>query len=204
MKIRSLKASPSGGMNLTSGRLLARHTLFNLIGQGAPLIIALFTIPLLIKGLGIDRFGVLTLAWVVIGYFSLFDFGLGRALTKLVAEKLGEGRDGEIPTLVWTALFLMLCFGLVGALFLAVLSPWLVNTALKVPEPLRPETIQSFYLLAASIPIVISTTGLRGILEAQQRFGLVNTVRIFMGIFTYLGPVLVLPFSSSLLPVVSV
>ena len=33
-------------------------------------------------------FGVLSLVWMFIGYFSLFDLGLGRATTKLVAEKI--------------------------------------------------------------------------------------------------------------------
>ena len=82
-------AEPDNASNLTSGRTLARNTIWNMVGQGAPLLVALFAIPLLIKGMGTDRFGVLTLAWAVVGYFSLFDLGLGRALTKLVAEKLG-------------------------------------------------------------------------------------------------------------------
>ena len=68
---------------LTHGSLLARNTIWNLIGYGVPLVVALFAIPLLIKGLGTDRFGVLTLAWVFIGYLSLFDLGLGRALKRL-------------------------------------------------------------------------------------------------------------------------
>lgn len=194
----------NNNLNLTSGRLLARNTILNLIGQGAPILIAIFAIPLLIKGLGTDKFGALTLVWVVIGYFSLFDFGLGRALTKLVAEKLGEGRDQEIPPLVWTTLFLMLFFALIGALILGILSGWLIRVVLKIPEALRHETLQSFYLLSISIPVVISTAGLRGVLEAQQRFGIVNVIRIFIGIFTYLGPILVLPFSRSLPLVVGV
>ena len=82
------------------GRKLAKNTLWNLLGQGVPLLVALLTIPHLIQGLGIDRFGVLSLAWMVIGYFSLFDMGLGRALTKLVAEKLGTGQTQDIPPLV--------------------------------------------------------------------------------------------------------
>ena len=72
-----------------------------------PLILAVFTIPPLIKGLGIDRFGVLTLAWMVIGYFSLFDFGIGRALTKVVAEKLGGGQAEDILAITRTALLLV-------------------------------------------------------------------------------------------------
>ncbi len=188
----------------TSGDLLARNTLYNLIGQGAPILVALFAIPLLINGLGTERFGVLTLAWMVIGYFSLFDLGLGRALTKMVAEKLGAGREQEIPALVWTTLFLMILLGLVGTLVVSLLSPWLVRDALKIPEALQSETLHAFYLLALSVPVVISTAGLRGVLEAQQRFELINAVRIPMGVFTFLGPLLVLPFSQSLFPVVAV
>jgi O-antigen/teichoic acid export membrane protein len=190
--------------HLTSGRLLARNTVWNLIGQGAPLLVALFAIPMLIKGLGVDRFGVLTLVWMVIGYFSLFDLGLGRALTKLVAEKLGEERAQEIPAIVWTTLFMMLILGLAGAVVVGLLSSWLVYAVLKIPPLLQIEVLDAFHLLALSIPVVISTAALRGYLEAHQRFGLVNAVRIPMGVFTFLGPLIVLPFSKSLVFVVAI
>ena len=84
--------SKNQNTNLVRGHLLARNVVWNLLGTVAPLLVAVPAVPRLINGMGTDRFGVLTLAWVVIGYFSLFDFGFGRALTKLVAEKLGAGR----------------------------------------------------------------------------------------------------------------
>src|SRR5215471_7527755 len=92
-------------VHLTSGRLLAKNTLWNLFGNCAPILVAVFCIPILIRTLGKERFGVLTLAWALIGYASLFDLGLGRALTQLVARKLGAGDEAEIPSLVWTSLF---------------------------------------------------------------------------------------------------
>ena len=190
--------------NLTSGHHLTRNVLWNLLGAAAPLLVAIAAIPVLIDGLGITRFGVLTITWMVVGYFSLFDLGLGRALTKLVAEKLGKGQEKEIPKLIWTGMLLMVALGVFGALVIAILSPWLVSNVLNIPLELQPETLVAFYLLAASVPIVISSTGLQGILEAHQRFGLINAVRIPLGISTFLGPVLVLPFSNSLTPVVAV
>ena len=63
---------------LTSGSLLARNTIWNLVGQVAPMCVALFAIPVLIRHIGTDRFAILTIAWMVVGYFSLFDLGLGR------------------------------------------------------------------------------------------------------------------------------
>lgn len=189
--------------HLTSGRLLAKNTIWNLLGSGAPMIVAVFCIPILIRGLGTDRFGVLTLAWALIGYASLFDLGLGRALTQLVAQKLGAGEEREIPRLAWTSLLLMLLLGFVGTAAVFVISPWLIGRGLNVPAALRGETLQSFRLLGLSLPFVITAAGLRGLLEAHQRFGLINALRIPMGVFTFAGPLLVLPFSKSAVPVVA-
>ena len=188
---------------ITKRNLLAKNTLYSLLGQGAPVLFALFSIPLLIDGLGIDRFGVLTLAWMVTGYFSLFDLGVGRALTKMVAEKLGEGRAQKIPALVWTAMLLMFLTGLLGTLLVSAISPYLVHEVLKIPQEFQAETVQTLYLLAMSIPIVISSACLLGVLAACQRFDFVNAVRIPIGALTFLGPLLVLHFSQSILYIVS-
>jgi len=196
------ESSVSGNLHLTSGRLLARNTIWNLIGSGAPMAVAMFCIPILIRGLGKERFGVLTLAWALIGYASFFDLGLGRALTQLVAQKLGVGEEREIPQLAWTSLVLMLLLGLATTVLVLFLSPWLASRGLKVPAQLQLETLQSFRLLGLSIPFVITTAGLRGLLEAHQRFGMINALRVPMGVFTFVGPLAVLPFSNNLVPVV--
>jgi O-antigen/teichoic acid export membrane protein len=189
-------------VHLTSGRLLARNTAWNLLGYGAPMVVAVFCIPILIRGLGTDRFGVLTLAWALIGYASLFDLGLGRALTQLVARKLGVGEEREIPPLAWTSLLLMMLLGFVGTASILLISPWLVGHGLNVPTALQKETVQSFRLLGFAVPFIITTTGLRGLLEAHQHFALVNALRIPLGVLTFAGPLLALPFSKSLVPVV--
>lgn len=194
----------SKGNALTGGGLLAKNSLFNLIGQCVPLVAAIIAIPLLIRGLGLDRFGVLTLAWMVIGYFSLFDFGLGRALTQLVSKKLGTGEEQGLPVLVWTSLSMMFALGVIGAIVLLVSSYWIVNSALKIPEALIPETQSAFLILAVGIPIVIVTTGLGGLLSAFQRFDILNKIKIPMGIINYFAPLLVLPFSHSLYPITAV
>src|SRR4051794_2929557 len=149
---------------LTSGRLLARNTMWNLLGSGAPTLLAVICIPVLIKGLGRESFGVLTLAWALIGYASFFDLGLGRALTQVVAQKLGEGKEREIPSLAWTSLTLMLLLGIVATGVVIAISPLMVGRGLKVQAALQQETVQAFRLLGLSLPFVITTAGLRGLL----------------------------------------
>jgi O-antigen/teichoic acid export membrane protein len=189
---------------MTESKVLVRNTALNLAGQAVPLAAALVAIPWLIRGLGTDRFGVLTLAWAAIGYFAIVDLGLGRALTHAVATRLGSDREDELIALGWTALALMFLLGTAGALLLAAVTPWMVNDLLKIPSALAGETARSFYLLAASLPIVVSTAGLRGVIEAHQHFGLVTMLRVPLAIFTYVGPLVVLRFTNRLDIVVAV
>ena len=95
-------------------RLLARNALLNFVGHAAPLGRgALSRSRSCAHSLGTERFGMLSLAWVLVGYFSLFDLGLGRALTHAVAQ--GEGSSDPsraIPGLVNKGLAAMLALGL--------------------------------------------------------------------------------------------
>ena len=182
---------------------VARNTLFNLAGEAAPLVAAFISVPILLHGIGVDRFGLLGIAWMMIGYASLFDFGIGRALTKVVSEKVGSGEVADVPSIVWTSVLVMFVLGLAGALVIEAISPLLVDMV-KMPVELRPEALRAFRLLGLSLPVVIISVGLRGTLEALHRFDLSNAVRVPAGIFAFAGPLLVLPFTSSLVAVVGV
>lgn len=187
-----------------SGRLLTRNVFYSIMGQSIPLIVALVTTPVIVHGLGTERFGVLTLAWMAVGYFSLFDMGIGRATTKFVAEYIARGEFNSLPQLIWTSIAMLLGLGLLGGLVIAMLTPWLVNYILKIPPILISETTMTFYVLALSVPFVLGTSGVRGVLEAQQRFGLVNAIKTPASITSFIVPVLILPFSNNLYHIVAV
>jgi O-antigen/teichoic acid export membrane protein len=187
-----------------SGHSLAGNILWNLFGNCFPVIVAVVCLPMLKRGLGTERLGIMSLAWVLIGYFSLFDLGLSRALTKLVAERIAQQRQSEVASLVWTSLSLMTTVGILGALLTFVLAPYLVERLLRVPASLSHEALGSFYWLGAAVPVVVLTAGLRGVLEAVQHFRLATAIRVPMGIFSYVGPAALLPFTHSLIPIIAV
>ena len=189
---------------MTSGRLLARNSFLSLMGQLLPALLALAAIPPLVRGLGVVRFGILTLAWATIGYFGLFELGIGRALTQAVAQRLGSGRRGDLDRVVSTALLLLFMFGLAGGVLLAAVTPWLVEGVLNIPTDLQRETIAAFWVLSAALPFVLVTAGLRGLMEAHQHFGRATLLRVPLVVLTFVGPLAVLPFSRSLVAAVSV
>ena len=179
-------------------RQLTRSTVWNFLGQGVPLIAAFFTIPILIDALGLGRFGTLTLVWVLIGYASILDFGLGRALTQLVAQEIGENEGRNVSSLVSTALLSMIMIGGIAVIIFWVAAGWLARALLHSPPELFGETSASIRIIALSLPFLVVSTGLRGVLEAYQRFDLVNIVRLPLGLLSYIGPLIVLPFSHRL------
>jgi len=187
---------------LIGGRNLAKNTAWNLFGQVAPLGIGIVTIPILVRHLGLERFGLLSIAWVMIGYVSLFDLGLGKGLTKMVAELLGQRRDDEVPTVTWTTLMLLAILGVAGGLLLIGSAGEFV-VLLRVSPALRLETLQALRVIGLTIPIVTVTSGLRGVLEAKQEFRMVGLGRFALGATTFLGPVAALAIAGTLPAVVS-
>jgi O-antigen/teichoic acid export membrane protein len=176
-----------------TGKQLTRNWGLNVSGQVLPLLVALAAMPFIVKGLGPERFGVLSIVWAVLGSLTLFDLGLGRSTTKFVAECLGRGDLHKFPSLFWTSLWSQLLIGIVGTLLMASLVPHLVDRYLKLSAANAQETKSSFLILAASFPIVLGGNSIRGVLEAAQRFDIVNYVRIPSSIGVYLFSAIALP-----------
>jgi O-antigen/teichoic acid export membrane protein len=160
---------------------LKRNTVWNLAGTGLPLLLGAVTIPYLIRTTGVEAFGVLTLVWALIGYFSLFDFGLGRALTQQVASARSADRMAALPSLVKTGLWFTVATGVVGAIILAALANQLAFHWLNLSVPLQPSANQALLIAAIGVPLTTVTTGLRGILEGYEDFKAVNLMRIGLG-----------------------
>ena len=200
--VKLMASTELSASQLTSGSLLAKNTVWNLGGQLLPMAAAVFCLPPLVHHLGVERFGILSLAWILIGYFSFFDLGIGRAVTKIMADRLGSAENEGIPSLFWTSALLMLLMGFLGGALTLATSRFLVLHVLRIPVIMHAEAIRSFHLLAFCIPLVTVTSGLRGVLEAQQRFRIINMIRVPMSIFSVAGPLLVLPFSQGLVPIV--
>jgi O-antigen/teichoic acid export membrane protein len=187
---------------MKSAPTIVRSTLWNFVGLGLPIAAALVSIPLVIRGLGVERFGVLALGWMLMGFFALLDLGIGQATTKYIAEDLARNDHSKLSNLISNSLTAHAVLGLLGACVLATIAPYLCREAFKIPAHLTTEAIESFYLLAASIPLILLAGCFRSVLEATRRFDLVNLVKIPASLANYIIPLLILSFSTNLAYVV--
>ncbi len=169
----------------------ARGALLSLIGQAIPLAVGVLTLPVIIRGLGPEAFGLLALAWAALGSFGIFDLGLSRSTTKLIAEALGRGDRQTVPQIARTAVALHGVMGVGFGLVVAAALPIIAGHLFHMPAHLEREVRPTFYLLAAAIPIVVTGGAFRGILEAYRRFDLLNLIRVVAGSGNLLLPLIV-------------
>ncbi len=184
---------------------LKRSAVWNLIGSLTPMALGLVTIPYLIRQIGVEAFGILTLIWSLIGYFSVFDFGIGRALTQQVSMHRSERLATEIPALVKIGLQFMLVTGTLGGVVLVGAAHQLGYYWLNVSVALRDITTRCLLIAAIGIPLTTITSGLKGVLEGYEDFRVSSILRLLLGVLNLglpaltallLGPSLVYMVSS--------
>lgn len=182
-----------------STRAMAGNTLWNMIGMGLPLLIGLIALKVLPNaetGLGSKKMEMLGIVWMLVGFTSIFDMGLGRALTKNFAHKLSAGRHDELHGLFWTAFLMTIGIGLVVGAVVIMAIPLI--TAGDVDPELLLQSRHSFLIVGLFMPIMILNVGMSGVLQATQQFKLLNMIRIPSGSFTFLSPLCVLLFTRRL------
>ena len=175
-------------------RVIAKNTVFNLFGQILPMAAGVLTVPFIVKGLGTAQYGILSIAMMLLGYFNIFDLGLSRATVKFVAENLDPENIHKVPELIWTSLTLLVGLGIIGGSVAAVFVPFSVTHLFKMPPELAGQARIALLVLCASMPIMLGNNALRGVLEATQRFDLVNYVKVPSSVLFYLVAALAIPF----------
>lgn len=168
--------APGPAKPAVHGARVARNAGWNMAGMVTPLVVAFVTLPLLIRALGTERFGVLAIVWMILTYLS--ELGFGSTTTRYAAEAVGAGRLTEVGAIAWTTAGLQAAIGVVEGVVLAAATPWIVEGLLNIPAALAGPARTCLYLLAASIPLVGLGRSFRGVIEAAQRFDLALAVHL--------------------------
>jgi O-antigen/teichoic acid export membrane protein len=178
--------------------IVAKGSLWNLAGLVLALAAALVAVPLIVRGLGVERFGVLALTWAIIGAASMLDLGIGRALTQVVASRKASGDTADLATIVLTATAALGVLGVLGALALLAAAAPVAHYVFRVGPEVAAEAERAIRLLGISLPFVLCASALHGVLEGHLRFDLSNMVRVPLTLLNYLVPLAMLPFTADL------
>ena len=128
-----------------------KNVIWNLLGSGLPLLAAALFVPFTLKLLTIEGFGLLTLIWGLIGYFSLFDLGVGRALTYQLSTLRDKKLDSEITGTLRAGLLLTFLTGVFGGTIVYLLSSTMVDSWLNINAAWRSDALLAFKISSLGI-----------------------------------------------------
>ncbi|WP_310534807.1 flippase [Novosphingobium sp.] len=152
---------------------LVKNSFYSLAGTILPIVIGIATVPFYIRAIGMERYGALSIAWLLLGYFGQADFGIGRAITQRIASCRGADAK-QLAEIVWSGLAAISGFAVLGALLIYWGGHWFFGSLFKVEPGLRGELLDSLWMLALCNPIVALTGVTSGSLMGIERFKLVS------------------------------
>ena len=153
---------------------ISKNTAYNIAGALVPMLVALATIPLYIKEIGEQRYGVLAIFWLLLGYFGVFDLGLGRAIAQRIAGLPGIANGKKRSEILWTALSMNLVIGLIGGVLLWPVSGYLFEHQFKVDVQIQEEVLRALPWLVLALPAAIISGVLGGAMQGIEKFLLLN------------------------------
>jgi len=185
---------------------IGRNVGYNLVGAILPMALGLVSVPLYLQLIGPERYGILSLAWLILGYFGVFDLGLGRAASQCIAA-LRDASAEERATAFGTALLCNVLVGLIGACIIWPIASVVFARSIEMSPALRAEAVTSAPLLALALPVATIMGVLSGALMGRERFLAINRTSVTsttlfqllpLAVAWWFGPKLVLLLLASL------
>ena len=172
-----------------SRKSLKASFIYNLSLPAARVAITLVTLPIYVRHLGTARYGVVVIAWSLLGYFGFLDLGLSRAATNALA-KLRDAPQSDRARVLLTVLVLNLGMSLIAAITLYVVGGYIIKDFLSIPGDLMPEVVSAFPWVAVSLPLSMVAGVAIGAIESREQFLLANLLQIFTGGLAQIMPVI--------------
>ena len=160
---------------------IGHNTLWSALGAILPALAALLVVPGLTRALGAAGFGILAIGWALVGWFSVADLGLSRAVTQGVAQALAQDDAEGAAALTWTATAIMLPVSVAAAAFLWWLAP-VAGPLLHLPPGDRATGVLAIRWIALAIPPTVGMTAWRGVLEGCRAFRAAALLRAPFGV----------------------
>ena len=175
----------------TATSTFLRNVVWGWLGVGVNIAIGLLLSPIIIRRLGLDQYGLWILLFSAIDYLRMVDFGFRAATVNACARARARADWDEVNRTFATALvyFVVVAAACVVA---AILGRGPLVDLLQVPREHRDIARTLVVVIAVALSIRLVLAPLTAVLEAFQRFDLVNRAYIAALVFRSTGSLAVL------------
>jgi O-antigen/teichoic acid export membrane protein len=171
---------------------LFKNTLFNFSSSVWLILLHFFTTPYIVKHLGVEIYGIYSLLYLIIGYFSFLELGLGKAIIKFIAELHAQHDFMAIERMLGTSISVFCLMGLVGSILIAALNETVLLSVLKISPKLQQTAQTAFYMGAIGFLVSMPGQVIGSVPRGLQRFDITNIIEAIFGSLQTLLSVLLL------------
>jgi O-antigen/teichoic acid export membrane protein len=154
---------------------VVKGSLWTLAGQVLPMFASLITLPIVVRVLGAEGYGLLQLIILIPNYFAFSDLGMGMASTRFAAEAFGRGdRDAE-ARVIRTAAFIALISSALLAVPIAIFAGPIVSQ-FSIPADLIEPAILGLRITSATFVVTVLATVINSPQLSRLRMDLNATI----------------------------
>lgn len=168
-------------------RILVKNSIFGLIQTIINVLLLFWSVPLFIKMLGSESYGVFALVMVIGNLNTFTNLGLTNALVKFIAEQ-GKNEDSNIDIVV--NLILVLGLTLLPTLIALVLNKFILINILNIPLKIYPEAKWLYFWVVLANFLLLIGQVFKSILDALQKIYVTSLQQVVYN-FLYWGLILV-------------
>ncbi|MEM7780754.1 MAG: oligosaccharide flippase family protein [Pseudomonadota bacterium] len=150
---------------------LLKNSIYGMFGVAVPIIVSLVSVPIFVSTIGLERYGVLVIAWVLLGYFGQADFGIGRAITQRVSSRIDQPRAALAQSVV-SAFASSLGFSMIAGVLIYLSASYFFSGPFQIDEALRKEMMGALWALGLCVPVVAMSGVAAGALMGLEKFKL--------------------------------
>jgi O-antigen/teichoic acid export membrane protein len=181
---------------------LLRNAFSNLLGAVIPALVALGTVPLVVKGLGDANYGVYSLVTAIVGYFAVIDINVTAGSVKFIAEFNAHKDQRRIDETVFFGLSVYSLLGLLGGIGLFAGAHFFVTSVFTVPPRLVGEAVATLRLAALGFFLGQLQSYLNSIPQSLMRYDIASRIEMVFGTLVPLLTVAVLMLGYGLFEVI--
>lgn len=183
MKTEHIEVEAPVPLRQAEASRLTKNSLWNLGGWLCALALNFVAAPIFVRKLGTEAYGIFSLLLTIVAPLGLFEFGLGEATVKYMAEGIGRGSLREAEAYFRSTLLFNIAVGLLGATTLSFLAPWLVESAFNLPPVWQDTARNAVMVIGVSWALTLVSQTFTGAVTSLQSYRIlsVGTLLIQLG-----------------------
>ena len=174
---------------------LIKNSAWNIGAVLLPAIVAFPVLGIISRKLGIEAFGVFTLIYALLGFASLLDMGISRALVRAISISRYDLHC--VKSYLLTASVTVVIIGSFFGVSL-YLGREVVATFLNVTDSNFDSVVTSLSLASIAIPLLLLSLVWQSFLEGVERFQELSIIKIIMNTLISLFPLIAIMVEQSI------